>query len=146
MKFVFWINLLKFLKTCKNVLSILMSIKVHNNWNAFTVLKFLGHIRHSRVFVRRRASSVMRCASYIVRGSLTILYFYFLKITWPIATIFSVKHFFGKRNLNCEIHGSTSPRDSNAEPNMQKKSQISKIFFFLLPHMYGKMNTWLWCP
>ena len=73
--------------------------------------------------------------SVVVRRPLTIYIFnFFLKTTWPIVTIFGLKHIQDKRNINCEIYDLSSPGASWAGPNMEKKNH--KIFKNLLLYSY----------
>lgn len=68
---------------------------------------------------------------------------------------FCMKHISGKRNSNCEIHGSTFPRGTQVGQNMwkRKKAKFSKIFLStstqgrkkkLNAWSSGKTQIWFW--
>lgn len=62
--------------------------------------------------------------------------FYFFNIFLKTAQVllsFVVKHFVGKRNLNCEIHGSTT-QEHNRMSEKYKNRNIQKSSL----HMWGK--------
>lgn len=77
--------------------------------------------------VLRRSDCVVRYQFYI--------YNLFFKTTQPIVTIFSLKHFQDKRNLNFEMYVLKTKLSSWMGPNMQKAKKPNS---FLLPHMCTK--------